>query len=97
MPSESLAAHYQKNSRGACDDCSNTGSTKRIEGIGQRLAPLTRHGVEVGALQWSILLRQHDRDDPLGDGRIGRIGRMHRQVLIEIIDLEHDHVTVSFE
>jgi hypothetical protein len=25
-------------------------------------------------LQRSILLRQHDRDDPLGDGRIGRVG-----------------------
>ena len=28
---------------------------------------------------------------------IGGIGRMHRQVLIEVIDLEHDHVTVGLE
>ena len=45
----------------------------------------------------SILLREHDRDDPVGDGRIGWIGRMHRQLSIEIIDLEHDHLTFGFE
>jgi hypothetical protein len=45
----------------------------------------------------SILLRQHDRDDPLGDGGIGGVGRVHRQVAIEIIDLEHDGATVDFK
>ena len=45
----------------------------------------------------SMLLRQHDRDDPLGDSGIGRIGRMYRQFAIQVIDLEHDHVTVGFK
>ena len=30
-----------------------------------------------GSLRSSILLRQHDRDDPLGDSWIGRLGGMH--------------------
>jgi hypothetical protein len=44
----------------------------------------------------SILLRQHDGDDALGDGRVGRIGRMHRQGRIEII-VEEQLVPFNFE
>jgi hypothetical protein len=40
-----------------------------------------------------ILLSQHDCDDSLGDCGIGRVGRMHGRLSIEIIDLEHDHIT----
>jgi hypothetical protein len=42
-------------------------------------------------------LRQHDRDDALGDVWVGRIGGMHGQRGIEIIDLEKDRVSIGFE
>ena len=45
----------------------------------------------------SILLGQHDGDDALGDRRIGRVRRVIRQILVEIIDLEKDHLAVGFE
>ena len=54
-------------------------------------------GAELGSLQSSILLRQHDRDHPLGDRGIGGIGRVHGHALIEVIDFEHDRVTVGLE
>ena len=44
-----------------------------------------------------ILLGQHDGDDALGDRRIGGIGRVIRERLVEIIDFEKDGVAVSFE
>ena len=57
----------------------------------------TKTGEHSFVCECSILLCEHDRDDPLGDGGIGWIGRMHRQALIEIIDLEHDQVAVGFK
>jgi hypothetical protein len=45
----------------------------------------------------SIFFGQHDRDDALSYGRVGRIGRVAGQVLIVVVDLEKDHVAVSFE
>jgi hypothetical protein len=45
--------------------------------IGQRLKlELQTRGYEL-TTRPSILLSQHDRDDPLGDGWIGRVRRMH--------------------
>jgi hypothetical protein len=38
---------------------------------------------------------QHDGDDALGDRRIGRLGRVSGERLVEIIDLEKDHVGAS--
>jgi hypothetical protein len=54
-------------------------------------------GSHLGASQSSILFRQHDRDDPLGDGGIGGIGRVHWHAVIEIVDLEKDPVAVGLE
>ena len=45
----------------------------------------------------SVFLRQHDGDDALGDGWVGRIGGMHGQRGIVIIDLEKDRVAIGFE
>jgi hypothetical protein len=40
----------------------------------------------------SVFLRQHDSDDPLGDGRVRRIWGVHGQRGIKIIDLENGAV-----
>ena len=45
----------------------------------------------------SILLGQHDGDDALGDQWIGRVGRVIRQRLVEIIDFEKYQLAVGFE
>ena len=45
----------------------------------------------------SVFLGQHDGDDALGDGWVGRIGGMHGQRGVEIIDLEKDRVAIGFE
>ena len=45
----------------------------------------------------SVLVGKHDRDDPLGDRRIGWIGRMVSEGPIVIIDLEKDRFTFSLE
>ena len=58
---------------------------------------LSHNGPEVGAWQSSILLRQHDRDHPLRHVRIGGVGRVHRDALIEVIDLEKDPVAICIE
>lgn len=50
----------------------------------------TRHGA-------SILVGQHDGDDTFGHQRVGRIGRVVGERLIEIIDFEHDPVAVGIE
>ena len=46
---------------------------------------------------WSIFLGQHDRDHSLGDGRISRVRRMHRQGRVVIIDLEEDPFSICIE
>ena len=44
-----------------------------------------------------VFLCQHDRDHALGDGLVCCIWRMVREALIEIIDLEKDHLPIGFE
>src|ERR1700688_4052000 len=46
--------------------------------------------VPIYKLTASVFLREHDCDDALGDGWVGRIGGMHGQGRIIIIDLEKD-------
>ena len=45
----------------------------------------------------SVFLREHDGDDTLGYGWVGRIGGMRRQSGIKIIDREIDRVAIGFE
>jgi hypothetical protein len=45
----------------------------------------------------SVFVGQHDGDDALSDVWVGRIGRMHGQRGIEVVDLEKDRVAVGFE
>jgi hypothetical protein len=40
---------------------------------------------------------EHDRDDPLGDCRVGWIGRMVGESPVEIIDLEKDRDAIDVE
>jgi len=61
------------------------------------MGPPLRGGSVVEGGRSSILLRQHDRDHALGDGRISRIGSVARDGLAEVIDLEKDPVAVDFE
>jgi len=45
----------------------------------------------------SVFFRQHDCDDALGDGWVGRIGGMRGQCGVEIIDLEKDRAAIGLE
>ena len=45
----------------------------------------------------SVFFRQHDGDDALGDGWVGRIGGMRGQRGVEIIDLEKDRAAIGYE
>jgi hypothetical protein len=45
----------------------------------------------------SIFFGEHDRDHPLGDGRVGWIGGVAGEGRVVIIDLEKDAVAVGFE
>jgi hypothetical protein len=51
------------------------------------------HGVHRG----SVLIGQHDGNDPLGQGRIRWIRRMVGEGPIVVIDLEEDRVALGFE
>jgi hypothetical protein len=64
----------------------------REAGLG--LDPDLRLRVEIHG---SVLPRQHDRDDAFSDGWIGRVRGVVRQGPVEIIDFEHDVLTVDFE
>jgi hypothetical protein len=45
----------------------------------------------------SVLFRQHNGDDTLGDRRISRVGRVSGERLIEIIDLEKDRLPIDLK
>ena len=45
----------------------------------------------------SVLTRQHDRDDPLSKGRIGRVRGVARQRPIKVVDLEEDSCAIAGE
>jgi hypothetical protein len=45
----------------------------------------------------SIFLCQHDGDHALGHLRIGRVGRVHCQALVVIVDFEKDPLPVGIE
>jgi hypothetical protein len=63
--------------------------------VGECFGHLTyvrRRAAECGR---SVLFSQHDSDDALGHRRIGRVGRVNSERLIEIIDLEKDRLAVD--
>src|SRR4051812_27822629 len=49
-------------------------------------------GVWPVCLPWpsSIFFAEHDRQHPLGDGRIAGVGRVELKIEIEIVDLKND-------
>ena len=60
--------------------------------MGDSNASGAKRGDQIGRLS-----RQHDGNDALGDDWVRRIGGMHCQCRIVIIDLEKDGVALGFE